>query len=57
VAEGLETPLQLQILRSLGCDFAQGYFFGRPLPPEAIGDHPADNLTAWQQPPLAPQTP
>ena len=57
VAEGLETPLQLQILRSLGCDFAQGYFFGRPLPPEAIGDQPADNLTAWQQPPLTPQTP
>ncbi len=57
VAEGLETPVQLEILRSLGCDFAQGYFFGPPLPPEAIGDHPADNLTAWQQPPLAPRVP
>ena len=55
VAEGLETPVQLEILRSLGCDFAQGYFFGPPLPAEAIGDHPADNLTAWQQPPLTPK--
>jgi len=49
VAEGLETPTQLEVLRTLGCDFAQGYYFGRPLPPEVIGDHPADDLTAWQQ--------
>ena len=48
VAEGLETPKQLETLRTLGCDFAQGYLLGRPLPAEAIGDFPADDLTPWQ---------
>ncbi len=32
VAEGVETEEQLECLRSLGCDIAQGYFFSRPLP-------------------------
>lgn len=31
VAEGVETPEQMSLLKSLGCDFAQGYFFSRPL--------------------------
>jgi EAL domain-containing protein (putative c-di-GMP-specific phosphodiesterase class I) len=29
-AEGIETPRQAQRLREIGCDFAQGYHFGRP---------------------------
>jgi diguanylate cyclase (GGDEF)-like protein/PAS domain S-box-containing protein len=48
VAEGLETPTQLETLRTLGCDFAQGYLLGRPLPADVIGDLPADDLTTWQ---------
>ncbi len=32
VAEGVETPLQLNRLRELGCDEGQGYLFGRPRP-------------------------
>ncbi len=32
VAEGVETTEQLDVLRSLHCDFAQGYLFSRPLP-------------------------
>jgi EAL domain-containing protein (putative c-di-GMP-specific phosphodiesterase class I) len=32
LAEGVETPGQLQILREEGCDQAQGYFLGRPEP-------------------------
>jgi diguanylate cyclase (GGDEF)-like protein/PAS domain S-box-containing protein len=32
VAEGVETPLQLNRLRELDCDRAQGYLFGRPRP-------------------------
>ena len=36
VAEGLETEEQLTFLRRLGCDEAQGYYFSRPVSPEAI---------------------
>ena len=34
VAEGVETQEDADILRGLGCDQAQGYFFARPVPPE-----------------------
>ena len=30
VAEGIETPQQLRVLRGLGCGLGQGYLFGRP---------------------------
>ena len=31
VAEGVETPQQLELLRSLGCELAQGYGIARPM--------------------------
>jgi EAL domain-containing protein (putative c-di-GMP-specific phosphodiesterase class I) len=36
-AEGIETPLQLSELRSLGCDLGQGFYFARPQPGEIAG--------------------
>jgi EAL domain-containing protein (putative c-di-GMP-specific phosphodiesterase class I)/ActR/RegA family two-component response regulator len=36
VVEGVETAAQLQFMKKSGCDIAQGYFFTRPLPPEAM---------------------
>jgi diguanylate cyclase (GGDEF)-like protein/PAS domain S-box-containing protein len=39
VAEGIETPEQLELARSLGCDEAQGFLVSKPLP--------ADEATIW----------
>jgi diguanylate cyclase (GGDEF)-like protein/PAS domain S-box-containing protein len=36
VAEGVETTEQLQHLKELGCDYAQGYLFSKPVPREAF---------------------
>ncbi|MGQ0383173.1 MAG: putative bifunctional diguanylate cyclase/phosphodiesterase [Gammaproteobacteria bacterium] len=41
VAEGVEDEEAAQQLVTLGCDFAQGFLFTRPLPP--------DEFTAWLQ--------
>jgi diguanylate cyclase (GGDEF)-like protein/PAS domain S-box-containing protein len=35
IAEGVETEEQATLLKEMGCDFAQGYHFSMPLPPEA----------------------
>ena len=34
IAEGIETIGQAEILKESGCDHAQGYFFGKPMPAE-----------------------
>jgi len=47
VAEGIEEPSQLALLRDLGADLGQGYFFSRPLDVAAVtalieADRPLD---------------
>jgi diguanylate cyclase (GGDEF)-like protein len=36
IAEGVETAEHLTILRSLGCEYGQGYFFAKPLASEDV---------------------
>jgi diguanylate cyclase (GGDEF)-like protein/PAS domain S-box-containing protein len=37
VAEGVETALQLGLLRDMGCRRVQGYYFSRPVPADEFG--------------------
>lgn len=36
VAEGTELASEVEVLRRLECDLIQGYFFGRPMPPDEL---------------------
>ena len=36
IVEGVETEQQLELLKKLGCDIIQGYYFSKPLPAEEI---------------------
>ena len=45
IAEGVETEEQAELLREMGCDMAQGFYFARPLPAEAAPEFLADTPT------------
>jgi diguanylate cyclase (GGDEF)-like protein/PAS domain S-box-containing protein len=36
VAEGVESAEQVKRLKQIGCDYVQGFYFSRPLPPEEL---------------------
>lgn len=36
VAEGIETQAELDAVKAVGCDYAQGYFLARPMPLEDV---------------------
>ena len=36
VAEGVETQEQYLVLKAMGCEYVQGYYFSKPVPPEAF---------------------
>ncbi len=46
VAEGVETRAEWDLLKSLGCQLAQGYFIARPMP----GHQMPDWIQLWQAP-------
>ena len=39
VAEGVENEDELNILRDMGCDYIQGYYFSRPLPRDEFREY------------------
>lgn len=34
ISEGVESPDQVDVLKGFGCDYIQGFVWGRPMPPE-----------------------
>ena len=38
IAEGIESPGQLERLKEIECDLGQGFYFARPRPPAVIGE-------------------
>ena len=57
VAEGVETDAQRDTLVSLGCDWAQGWHYGRPVPPpRAPADLPLPRLDPSGAAPAGPRS-
>jgi len=48
VAEGVETQEQLEALRALGCEYAQGYYFCHPARPEEIEEKMCKGSDVWE---------
>ena len=44
IAEGVEEPEQLETLKNIGCDFIQGFIWGKPLIPEDAEKLVSDSL-------------
>ena len=57
VVEGVETQAQLEELRNLGCDMAQGFFFARPVSASAFDRLLTANLNPSSAPPGPPGPP
>ena len=43
IAEGIENEKQAEILKKAGCDFAQGYLYGKPMPAQKIEEYFEEN--------------
>jgi diguanylate cyclase (GGDEF)-like protein/PAS domain S-box-containing protein len=49
VAEGAETEEQVQILKEMGCNIVQGYYYGRPMPYDEF----LEFVRKWEESPLS----
>ena len=49
VAEGVETPEEIEVLRRLGCDLVQGYLFSRPMSVEDCDQFLSSSSSGAQQ--------
>jgi EAL domain-containing protein (putative c-di-GMP-specific phosphodiesterase class I) len=58
VAEGIEAPEQVSTLRALSCQYGQGYYFAKPLAPDALAEllHQQSEEPGWNLEPARPRT-
>ena len=46
LAEGVETPGQVDILRESGCDYVQGYYYSKPIPADQVLPYVQERMIA-----------
>jgi diguanylate cyclase (GGDEF)-like protein/PAS domain S-box-containing protein len=47
IAEGIETPEQLRLLKQAGCDYGQGYLFSKAVPEQTISSWLGKGAVPW----------
>ncbi|MGJ7915661.1 EAL domain-containing protein [Massilia sp. LXY-6] len=55
IAEGIETPEQLDLLKQAGCDYGQGYLFSKAVPGPTIEGWLANGRMPWMRAGFAAQ--
>jgi diguanylate cyclase (GGDEF)-like protein/PAS domain S-box-containing protein len=55
IAEGIETPEQLDLLKQAGCDYGQGYLFSKAVPEQTINRWLASGIMPWMRAGFAAQ--
>ena len=49
LTEGVETPEQYRFLKDSGCEFAQGYYFGKPMPMDESRAYTRSKGLKWER--------